>query len=156
MDSVGKSQWCMVLACRSSASTPMRRRSRPVPTLRNTSLQYYAAADSVTVILDCNFTYVLISAYMHGLNQDNCLAVYIGMAVLDEDGSGAVDMEEMDTPKARQALSLFMARVAPQGYGWVAEEVARQQEMEDNLARTIALEQVYSMAFPLHTRPYLE
>ena len=67
-------------------------------------------------------------------------------------------MEEMDTPKARQALSLFMARVAPQGYGWVAEEVARQQEMEDNLARTIALEQVYSIiwASPLHTRPYLE
>ena len=42
------------------------------------------------------------------------------------------------------------ACVPCQGYGWVAEEVARQQEMEENLARTIALEQVYSMAFPLH------
>ena len=35
IDNEGKSQWCMVLARRSSASTPMTRQSRPVPSLRN-------------------------------------------------------------------------------------------------------------------------
>lgn len=60
------------------------------------------------------------------------------MAVLDNDESGSIDLDEFSDDYSRSFIANFLAKISPAGFGWVEEEIKKMQRLDSMLEKKLA------------------